>query len=688
MHEFQLARFLSQVSDIRIVCMLLLVLCGTDLLAAQSLYNFKRTETRAPCRDAEPLGKPLFGDLHVHTSYSFDAYTSSVRSDPWDAYRYAKGEKILMPAADGERQLGVKIPRPLDFVAITDHAEFLGQLGVCTQDSSRLGYWWPHCAITRSTNQWIQLIAVDWWTRLAGQQTAEKEVSMACTFSDCAVAGRDAWTQIQQAAEDHYDRSENCKFTTFVGYEYTDAPDRKNMHRNVIFRNAEVSVAPISTYETGRYNFPELWQALREQCTDTDTGCDVMAIPHNSNLSGGLMFRDPESSQELENRLFFEPLVELMQHKGSSECRFDRLRGIGLDTEDELCDFEQIPGDNLGMLGTVNGVVRTERAKETAIEDFARRNMVRNVYKDGLAYGQTNGVNPFVMGVIGSTDTHSATPGATEEDNFAGHLGRRDSEFRNVQDHFYANAGGHTVVWAQENSRDAIFSAMRRKETYATSGTRPTVRFFAGSDLPDNLCENPNAIAAAYSAGVPMGGSLDAVEESVPLRIYVRAAKDPGVEGNPGTDLQRAQVIKGWVDAEGVSHEQVYDVAGNAENGAGVDERNCNRLGSGAKNLCAVWQDPEFNADQPAFYYVRVLENPTCRWSTLQCQAAGVNPFDEQCPAQAELANEKVQAGQGADGDVYGKCCLNAAEQPFYSPVIQERAWTSPIWYMQANIKQ
>ena len=250
MHEFQLARFLSQVSDIRIVCMLLLVLCGTDLLAAQSLYNFKRTETRAPCRDAEPLGKPLFGDLHVHTSYSFDAYTSSVRSDPWDAYRYAKGEKILMPAADGERQLGVKIPRPLDFVAITDHAEFLGQLGVCTQDSSRLGYWWPHCAITRSTNQWIQLIAVDWWTRLAGQQTAEKEVSMACTFSDCAVAGRDAWTQIQQAAEDHYDRSENCKFTTFVGYEYTDAPDRKNMHRNVIFRNAEVSVAPISTYET------------------------------------------------------------------------------------------------------------------------------------------------------------------------------------------------------------------------------------------------------------------------------------------------------------------------------------------------------------------------------------------------------------------------------------------------------
>ena len=680
-----LIRVVGAASDLRIVCFLLL-LCCTDLIGAPSDLNFERTEARAPCVNVDPLGKPLFGDLHVHTSYSFDAYTSSVRSDPWDAYRYAKGEEIFVPAADGKKLLGVKIPRPLDFAAITDHAEFLGQLSVCTQDSSALGYWWPHCAITRSTNQWVQLIAVDWWTRLAGQKTAEKEVSMACSLSDCDAAGNDTWSQIQQAAEDHYDRSVNCEFTTFVGYEYTDAPDRNNMHRNVIFRNAEVSAVPISTYETGRYNFPGLWQALREQCIDTDTGCDVLAIPHNSNLSGGLMFRDPLTQQELDDRLFFEPLVELIQHKGASECRFDRFRGIGLDTEDELCDFEQIPGDNLGMLGTVNGIVRTVRAEETVIEDFARRNMVRNVYKDGLAYGQENGINPFVMGVIGSTDTHSATTGAAEEDSFSGHLGRRDSEFRNVQDHFYSSAGGHAVVWAQENSRDAIFSAMRRKETYATSGTRPTVRFFAGSELPDDLCDNHNAIAAAYSTGVPMGGSLDVVAETVPLKIYVSAAKDPGVQGNPGTDLQRVQIIKGWVDAEGISHEQIYDVAGNAENGARVDESNCNRIGSGAANLCAVWQDPEFDAEQPAFYYARVLENPTCRWSTLQCQAAGVNPFDEQCAVQAELANELAQTEKGADGDVYGKCCLNAAEQPFYSPVIQERAWTSPIWYRQATV--
>ena len=257
------------------------------------------------------------------------------------------------------------------------------------------------------------------------------------------------------------------------------------------------------------------------------------------------MFRDPESEAELNDRLFFEPLVELVQHKGASECRFDRLAGAGLGTEDELCTFEQVPGDNLAMLGTVNGVVRTELAAPKPLEDFARRNMVRNAYKDGLAYGQDKGVNPSVMGVIGSTDTHTALPGGADEEGYAGHLGRRDSEFRNVQDHFYSNPGGHAVVWAEENSRDSIFEALRRKETYATSGTRPAVRFFGGNGLPEDLCERPDAIGEAYEAGVPMGGAL---EESVePLRFFAVAHKDPGVEGNPGTDLQRIQVIKGWV---------------------------------------------------------------------------------------------------------------------------------------------
>jgi len=455
------------------------------------------------------------------------------------------------------------------------------------------------------------------------------------------------------------------------------------MHRNVIFRNDKVIEKPITTYETGRYNFPELWRGLRRQCTEADEGCDVLAIPHNPNLSGGLMFRDPESAQELKDRLFFEPVVELMQHKGASECRWDRYRQAGLATEDELCSFEQVPGDNLGMLGTVNGVVHTDRANLMELPDFGRRNMVRNVLKDGLTLGQATGTNPFVMGVIGSTDTHSATPGATEEDNFTGHLGRRDSGFRNVQDHFYSNPGGHAVVWAEENSRDAIFSAIRRKETYATSGTRPVLRFFGGSELDDNACSDPQGITKAYASGVPMGGDLARTETA--LKFFISAQKDPGIPGNPGTDLQRIQIIKGWVDDDGQSHEQVIDVAGDENNGADVDPINCQRRGRGDSQLCAVWQDPDFDPDAPAFYYARVIENPTCRWSTRQCQNAGVNPFAADCADQAEKANQDATDRLGASGDVYGKCCLVPDRQPFYSPVIQERAWSSPIWYRQAQ---
>ena len=437
---------------------------------------------------------------------------------------------------------------------------------------------------------------------------------------------------------------------------------------------------PISTYETGSHNFPRLWQLLREQCIDAGTGCDVLAIPHNPNLAGGLMFRDPESPSEAADRLFFEPVVELTQHKGSSECRYDRLAGRGLFTEDELCTHEQVVADNLTMLGSVHGVVRTERAAAVPIDAFGRRNMLRNALKDGLALGRNSGTNPFRMGFIGSTDSHTATPGAAEEDNYVGHLGRRDAEYRNVQDHFFSNPGGHAVVWAEENSRDAIFAGLRRKETYATSGTRPVVRFFAGPSFDPELCSLPKMVDRAYAEGTPMGGVLSGESPAESPRFLVSALKDPGIPGHPGTDLQRAQVVKGWVDSEGRTHERVFDVAGDADNGAWVDPETCAPTGSGAGALCAVWADPEFEPSQPAFYYLRVLENPTCRWSTLHCQAAGVSPFSDDCQAQAESATARAHE-RGAEGDVYGKCCLRREDQPFYSPVIQERAWTSPIWY-------
>ena len=656
--------------------MLRWLLLGAVALSA-NLHGFERTEERAPCADFQPQRQALFGDLHVHTRFSFDAYISSMRRDPWDAYRYAKGEAITLPGPDGEQTLSAQIQRPLDFTAVTDHGEYLGPIAVCTEDAGRLGYWWPHCSMTRANNLWVQLYAASWWSGLSGQKEEGAEQSFACTLSDCESAGQNAWSRIQQAAEDHYDRTERCEFTTFVAYEYTDSPMFQNMHRNVVFRNERVTDMPISTYDTGRYNFPALWEGLRTQCTEAGTGCDVISIPHNSNLAGGLMFRDPRNEQELRDRLAFEPVVELVQHKGASECRYDRLAGVGLDTEDELCDFEQVVADNLSMLGSVNGIVRAPEAAPVPIERFERRNMVRNALKDGLLLGQRDGVNPFVMGFIGSSDTHSASPGGVEEDNYTGHLGRRDSGYRNVQDHFFSNPGGHAVVWAEENSRDAIFAALKRKETYATSGTRPIVRLFAAEELPADLCEDSDAIETGYARGVPMGGELRGVEQ---VQIFVSAQKDPGIDRNPGTDLQRVQIVKGWVDEAGAVHEQVIDVAGNAANGAGVDPSTCARVGSGAASLCAVWTDPKFDASQRAFYYARVLENPTCRWSTLQCQSAGVNPFHPECSDQAARATEQALEGGDAVGDVYGKCCIDPKQEPFYSPTIQERAWTSPVW--------
>ncbi|MBT4520915.1 MAG: DUF3604 domain-containing protein [Halieaceae bacterium] len=661
-----------------------IIIVSSGSLAWPQSIPFERTEERVPCDQYTATKRPLFGDLHVHTSYSFDSYISSQRNDPWAAYRYAKGELIVLSDPDAEQTVKAQIQRPLDFTAVTDHSEFLGPIELCTQDASKLAYWFPGCIATRSELFPVQLLAADYWVNLGVLGTeSQKQESFVCSMGDCPKAHKAAWQRIQAAAEDHYDRSANCAFTTFVAYEYTDAPDYANLHRNVIYRNERVTRSAISTYDTGSQNFPELWRRLREECIDGTSGCDVISIPHNSNLSRGLMFPDPENETQARNRLLLEPLVELVQHKAASECRFDRLLGRGVATEDELCDFEQAPSDNLAMLGMVFGEMQTEAGEAVSVDDFGRRNFVRNALKDGLALEHKTGINPFKMGFIGSTDTHSATPGGAEEDNYVGHLGRRDSGYRNVQDHFFDNPGGLAVVYAEENSRDAIFEGMRTRETYATSGTRPIVRFFAGSGLSQDLCSDPAMLEKAYAGGTPMGGELSAPEASP--GFLVSASKDPGSPGHPGTDLQRLQIIKGWLDPAGVTHERVFDVAGNGDNGASVNPQTCETTGRGYGDLCALWRDPDYDARQSAFYYVRVLENPSCRWTTRQCQSAGVNPFAKDCVDQAQRMGEELKAKDafyniGAVGDVYGRCCLDVAKEPFYSPIIQERAWTSPIW--------
>jgi hypothetical protein len=542
----------------------------------------------------------------------------------------------------------------------------------------------PQCILGRADNFFLRLLAARYWSGLSATgRNSDADRSFLCSVpgADCAAAALDTWSSIQQAAEEHYDRSPDCAFTSFVGYEYTDAPEFKNMHRNVIFRNDQVTEQALSVYATGSNQFPKLWQLLREQCIEGQDRCDAMVIPHNSNLSGGLMFLDPPSKHEAEERLFFEPVVEIIQHKGSSECRYDRVAGRGLGTNDELCTFEQYESDNLQAMGVLYGELRSEGGKPKALAEFGSRNMLRNVLKDGLALHEKTGINPFQMGFIGSTDTHNATPGGTEEDSFVGHLGQRDAGYRNVQDHFADNPGGLTVVWAEENTRDAIFEGLRRKETYATSGTRPIVRFFGGFDFSDNICGSDQLVATGYARGVPMGGMLKPDTQQSRPQFIVYALKDAGVPGRDGNDLQRVQIIKGWVDASGLTHEQIFDVAGNAHNGAGVDTASCETTGTGAREMCAVWQDPTFDPAQRAFYYARVIENPSCRWSTRHCLTAGVNPFASDCRSTADAITSQMQTSQGARGDVYGNCCKQEQDESFYSPVIQERAWTSPIWY-------
>ena len=641
------------------------------------------TETNVdPCRVSVPTRQPLFGDLHIHTRYSFDSYLSNQKNDPDGAYEYAKGKAITLPDAYGDQTISAQIDRPIDFAAVTDHGQFLGEVALCDSDWTEPGWWAPVCIMSRTKNLWVQLYAASLWTVSGGMEGEAPERGLVCSLGDCEASALSTWDDIQASAERHYDRSEDCSFTTFVGYEYTQGQEMANLHRNVIFKGEQVTRLPISVFETDS-SVPELWRQLRSQCLEADGDCDVMAIPHNPNLGGGLMFPDPATEQEAIDRLEIEPLVELVQHKGASECRFDRLAGIGIDTEDELCDFEQIPSDNLAMLGSVNGKMWSDRGLPVDVANFHRRNMMRNVLKDGLALEQHSGLNPFRQGFIGSTDTHTATSGGAMEKNYVGHLGSRDADFRNLQDHFVSNPGGLAVVWAEENRRDSLFEAMRRRETYATSGTRPIVRFFAG-DYDDNLCADPEAIQKAYESGVPMGGVLERSADDEAPALFVSAQRDNGTELYPANPLERIQIIKGWVDDAGETHEQVIDVAGNEVEGLGVDPASCAITSSGASNLCTVWRDPDYQSGQSAFYYARVLETPSCRWSTLQCQAAGVNPFSSSCAAEADAANALANE-EGNSGDIYGVCCTNPDTDPFYSPTIRERAWTSPIWLSTAR---
>jgi len=359
----------------------------------------------------------------------------------------------------------------------------------------------------------------------------------------------------------------------------------------------------------------------------------------------------------------------VMQHKGDSECD----SRLPVWSEDEFCGFEKLPYNSLGTKNTGEDGAGLMYLLKQAFGGAEFRNVrppgeqsyLRYALKMGLQQQAELGVNSFRYGLIGSTDTHIAAPGLVMEDQHPGHggAGAAPGMRAMLTDDPEFNPGGLAVLYAEENSRDALFSAMRRREAYATSGTRPLLRFFGGWDYPRDLCDAPGLVARGYTGGVPMGGELPPPSSTgMAPRFVFSAQADTGTAAYPGTPLQRIQVVKGWY-ADGELHERVLDVAGGA-NDAGVDLQTCAQTGSGHSALCAVWEDTDFDADAPAFYYARVLENPSCRWSQRACVAAGVRCED---PAT-------IPEGMSA-------CCA-----PEHQPTVQERAWSSPIWYTPASL--
>ncbi|MCA9718457.1 MAG: DUF3604 domain-containing protein [Myxococcales bacterium] len=601
-------------------------------------------DTREPCSERDPMRNVYFGDLHVHTANSFDAYLSDVRVDPAQAYRFARGETITIPGGAGGTQQ-VTIDRPLDFAAVTDHAEYLGEVSACTTPGAP-GYESDTCVGFRANSP---SIFVGFGTALSFEEPQRREDVCGPDGADCLAAARDVWSRVQGAAEDAYDRSAACSFTSFVAYEWSAATALSNLHRNVIFRSSQVPPLPVSSFEAT--SAEALWASLWDECVQGINGCDVLAIPHNSNWSNGRLF-NPEYAatdgdrQQAERQARLEPLVEIFQHKGDSECE-NGVSGI-LGEPDELCGFEKLVqppfmdcGDGVGSQGM------------TGAGCLSRRDFLRGALLTGLEVERDIGVNPLRLGVIASTDTHNGTPGQVAEDSYPGHFGSREGgpleRLTAVVPGGVRNSpGGLVAVWAEENTREALFDAMRRRETYGTSGPRIAVRMFGGWELPEDMCAREDLVELGYERGVPMGGELPPRTGSSGPAFVVSALRDP--EGAP---LQRAQIIKGWLDASGQRHVEVHDVAG-GDSDASVDPASCAPQGAGADSLCGLWRDPAFDPAQPAFYYARIVENPTCRWSARDCLTLAETLPPEELPA--------------------------VCEDPTIPKTIQERAWTSPIW--------
>ncbi len=599
---------------------------------ALSIWAGAETQYSSPVGNDYPL-TVLWGDTHLHSRNSADAYSLGNRNlTQADAYRFARGEP--MTAHNG---MEVQLRRPLDFLVVADHAEYLGGY-------YRFGVDDPLVTGTRTGEQWAEFVREGNPDRMIAAFTG----SMADPENNHPFPEhirRSIWQEVAQTADDYNHPGE---FTALIGYEWTSSIAGNNLHRVVVYRDGAEKVGQIAPFSGQDSLDPrDLWNALAHY--EEETGGQVLAIPHNGNLSNGMMFSsesvdgEPIDLAYAELRSRWEPLYEVTQVKGDSEAH------PFLSPNDEFADFENWDWDNIG---------RTRKKENWML----KHEYARGALKLGMAYEAELGVNPFKFGLIGSTDGHNSLS-TTQEDNFFGKFPESQPGVARIKnamanDRLWQNwrivASGYAAVWAKENTREAIFDAMRRREVYATTGSRITVRFFGGWRYPDALVDEANWLDAAYQNGVPMGSDLPLHNDDTSApRFLVQAAKDPD-----GPNLDRVQIVKGWIDKDGQHLEKVYDVvwSGGREIdaksgklppvGSTVDVEKAsytNAIGSAV--LETVWQDPAFDPHQRAFYYARVIEIPRPRWTAYDAAFFGIQLPDD------------------------------------VPTVIQDRAYTSPIWY-------
>ena len=603
------------------------------------------TQNYSPYADRNYPTRVYFGDTHHHTANSGDAFMNGDRLSPEDAYRFARGEQVVSSSG-----IPVKLARPLDFLVISDHAEGLGVMYEVYNGN-------PVMMADVTLARWNEMMKAgskEAGTAMNELVSAQAQGRLPDPVTNPEIAGplqKTVWQAYTATAEQYNDPG---RFTTMIGYEWTSVPGGNNLHRNILFRDNKDRADQVMPFTAWQSEDPEdlwLWMADYEQLT----GGRVLAIPHNGNLSNGRMFETvdfsgkPLTEDYASRRSRWEVLQEVMQTKGNSETH------PGLSPNDEFADF--------GIAGWEYGNLTLEDEPETPLmRPFM---YLRGGLLNGLAQEHKLGVNPFKFGMIGGTDIHNSLT-AIDEDNFFGkHVNQEPQPRRwehvskqglgKTRYSWHYTAAGYAAVWATDNTREALWDAMQRKEVYATSGTRPTVRFFGGWDFTADDANTRNIADAGYARGVPMGADLPAMTKGASAPGFLVAAmKDPD-SGN----LDRIQIIKGWLDADGETHEKIYDVVwGDAATrkpgkdgklppvGDTVDVANATWTNSiGDSDLATVWTDPDFNASQPAFYYARVIDIPTPRWTAYDQKRFGIKM---------------------------------SVDVPMKH---QERAWTSPIWY-------